>query len=151
MKLGNPEMVGQMMRERRHKLGFTIEQMAEAVGLAPITILRIEKGRVGYVHEKTAKALEVPAKITNRYVITPTAVMPDGSSRPVGAVKAMPPELMAAFYSGDSEALPAAPEPILRKPAPVRRRVVHPAVAPKLSIRQRVFSWLRDEFEALAK
>ncbi len=74
MKLGEPKIVGEMLRNRRHELGMTIEQFAQATGVSPITIMRIELGRVGYVHEKTARALEVPKKIVNRLVTVPTAV-----------------------------------------------------------------------------
>lgn len=129
MKLGDPEVVGQLMRERRKSMGFTIEQMAEAVGLAPITIIRIEKGRMGYIHAKTAKALEVPKKITKRMVMQSVAVM----------------------QSGDTEAMQ--PEALVPAPLPPLKLKAGKVMIskPKPTVRQRVFNWLSGEFGKLAK
>lgn len=139
MKLGDPTVVGQMMRERRKTLGFTIEQMAEAVGLSPITIMRIELGRVGYIHAKTAKALEVPKKVTHRLVAVPTAVMTDGSTRPMSEMKAAPMEMRNGIETGDIEALPA----FKRTRAPVRRIERAPTKnAPPL---KRMLLWLAEK------
>lgn len=106
MKLGDPKVVGELMRKRRHDLGFTIEQMAEAVGISPITIMRLELGRVGYIHAKTAKALEVPKRIEKRMVMVNTAIAQDNSE------VVLPPLSMltkgpSVASSGDVEALPS--------------------------------------------
>lgn len=58
MKLGDPTEIGVLMRRKRHELGFTLNQLAELTGISYATLLRLEQGRVGYIHEKTAKALE---------------------------------------------------------------------------------------------
>lgn len=99
MKLGDPQEIGKLMRERRLALGFTQLEFAQATGVSPITIMRIELGRVSYIHARTAKALEVPKKIVRRMVLEPVAVMADGS-RSV-------PKAPSISYSGDNEALPA--------------------------------------------
>lgn len=104
MKLGDPKTVGEMMRKRRKDLGFTIEQFAQATGVSPITIMRIELGRVGYVHEKTAKALEVPQKVVRRLVMQPVAVGQDGNDMLTPNVHALPGP-MRERLSGDAEAL----------------------------------------------
>lgn len=59
MKLGDPKSVGQMLQSKRHQLGFTIDQMAKVTGLSAVTLIRLEKGRNGYIRERTAKALEL--------------------------------------------------------------------------------------------
>lgn len=69
MRLGDPKEVGALMKKRRLELGFTQQQFAEATGVSPITIMRLELGRLGYIHERTAKALEVPAKVVKRMVM----------------------------------------------------------------------------------
>lgn len=95
MKLGDPQEIGKLMRERRVALGFTQQQFAEATGVSPITIMRIELGRVGYIHAKTAKALEVPRKIVKRMVMVPTPV--DGMGRELAT-----PHAPVEHTSGDS-------------------------------------------------
>jgi DNA-binding XRE family transcriptional regulator len=110
MKLGDPTEVGRMMRERRHQMGFTIEQFAQATGVSPITIMRIELGRVGYVHAKTAKALEVPAKIVKRMVMVPTPVDNVGRELPDNG---LPPALQTRI-SGDNMTI--------RQEPPIRAR-----------------------------
>lgn len=148
MKLGDPKEVGQMMRERRRQMGFTIEQMAEAVGLSPITIMRLELGRVGYIHEKTAKALEVPKKITKRMVMVPSAVMADGTERTIDSIKTLPPAMRATLESGDVESLPAASAPRIERQRP--SKPIQMSV-PSKTFKQRLFIWLSSEFERMAR
>src|SRR5579859_2166184 len=90
MKIDNPELLGQMMRERRKSLGFTIEQMAEASGVSPITIMRLELGRLGYIHERTAKLLEVPKKVIQRMVMVATPVDASGHELPQSTLAISP-------------------------------------------------------------
>lgn len=90
MKIDNPELLGQVMRERRKALGFTIEQMAQAVGVAPITIMRLELGRLGYIHNRTAKLLEVPKKVIKRMVMVPAPVDAEGKVLPTSTLANSP-------------------------------------------------------------
>ncbi len=145
MKLGNPEEVGRMMRERRKTMGFTIEQMAQAVGLSPITIMRIELGRVGYVHAKTAQALEVPKKIEKRMVMVATPVDDRGN------VLARPTQ--ATLVSGDSQIIKPGqivrPEPHVSqniasraKPRAKKRVVELAGKAHTMSPLKKMFLWM---------
>lgn len=115
MKLGDPKEVGELMRKRRLDLGYTQEQMAEATGVSPITIMRIELGRVSYIHEKTARALEVPNKIIKRMVMTPVAMSRDGATLEP-RTNALP-RPMRERISGDIEATVADPAPTQRRDA----------------------------------
>ncbi len=58
MILGDPTEVGTLIKRKRAELGFTQKQLAEVLGISPIAVMRLELGRVGYVHAHTAKALE---------------------------------------------------------------------------------------------
>lgn len=106
MKISDPKTMGELMRARRRQLGFTIAQFAQATGISPITVMRLELGRVGYIHEKTAKALEVPKRLTKRMVMEPVAVMQDGTSVPLAPLSTMPRKGPSVAYGGDIEALP---------------------------------------------
>lgn len=106
MILGDPKTVGEMLRARRIQLGFTQAEFAQATGVSPITIMRIELGRVGYIHEKTAKALEVPKKIVRRMVMEPVAVMRGGEEVTLAPLSTMAKKAPSLAYSGDNEALP---------------------------------------------
>lgn len=113
MKLGDPKTVGEMMRARRLQLGFTQAEFAEATGVSPITIMRLELGRVSFIHEKTAKALEVPKKIGKRMVLEQVAVMHNGDTVPVTLppLSTMRKKPAISSQGGDIEALPAARAP----------------------------------------
>lgn len=169
MKLGDPKLVGEMMRERRLKLGYTQAQMAQATGLSPITIMRLELGRIGYIHEKTAKALEVPARIEKRLVMTPVAVMRGGQEITLPPLTAMlnPPAASptAPAVTGDTEAgihetRQPATAPLVRpkrqrkpiaKIMQPRAKAAELAQAGKASTRQRFLRWLSNEFERMAE
>lgn len=149
MRLGDPQQVGQLMRERRKKLGFTIEQMAEAVGLSPITIMRIELGRVGYIHNKTAKALEVPKKIVRRMVAVDVPVGENGESLPVTALPLpstpKPAEPRNPEPSGDVMLVGADVRPILARRKQYKPRKAKETLAapiPKASGMKRALLWL---------
>lgn len=58
MKLGDPIAIGALLKKKRLDLGWTLREMAEATGLSFVTILRLEKGRIGYIHSDTFKKLE---------------------------------------------------------------------------------------------
>lgn len=133
MKLGDPQEVGRMMRERRKQMGFTIEQMAQAVGLSPITIMRIELGRVSYVHANTAKALEVPKRIEKRMVMVSTPV--DALGKPLERA------------SGDIEALPSKPRnrPIRTKLEAKQTNVAPHDKAHAMSPLKKIFLWLAEK------
>lgn len=90
MKLGDPKAVGELMRQRRLALGFTQQQFAEATGVSPITIMRLELGRLGYIHERTAKALEVPKKIVKRMVMVASPADSSGHILPNSTLAASP-------------------------------------------------------------
>lgn len=141
MKLGDPKEIGILMRERRAKLGYTIQQMAQAVGLSPITIMRLELGRVGYIHAKTAKALEVPKRVTHRMITStmPVGVMADGSLQPVASVAALPPELQNAAATGDK--IEISPQKRIRA---TYKRIQQPVAKPP-SLRKKLFMWLAGE------
>ncbi len=79
MRIGDPQEIGKLMREKRKSLGFTLDQMAEATGLSFITIFRLEKGRTGYIHNKTAKALEA-LEINRRMLKKKTFVVKTGDN-----------------------------------------------------------------------
>lgn len=128
MKLGDPKVVGEMMKQRRLGLGYTQQQFAQVTGISPITIMRIELGRVGYIHEKTARALEVPKKIVRRMVVEPRAVMQDGTS-------------VAVRASGDKEALILAAKP----PAPKRQAVMLHGQEHTASPLKKVLLWLASK------
>lgn len=167
MKLGDPKIVGELLRERRRKMGYSIEQFAQLTGVSPITIMRIELGRVGYVHAKTAKALEVPKKITKSMVMVPTAVMQDGERVPLPPLSAMLHKPVAntnAVSTGEREATipnepPAALKPIKRS---VGKLVVTKIPAPIMkaeelgqpegkTMRKRFLGWLSHEFGRMAQ
>ncbi len=118
MKIDNPELMGKTMRERRHGLGFTIEQMAEAVGISPITIMRLELGRLGYIHERTAKALEVPRKIVRRMVLVPMPVDAEGRALPASALSSSlrpePQERISGDAVGTGALMPVYREKLIR-------------------------------------
>lgn len=146
MRIEDPQKMGEMMRARRKQLGFTMSQMAQAVNVSPITIMRLELGRLGYIHERTAKALEVPKRITHRMVSVPVGVMADGSTRPMDEMKAVPmPSGPTPHTSGDY--LPGAPiRPTKRAARPIQRRATRAMPEPKQpSIRKRLFTWLAGE------
>lgn len=142
MKLEDPKRMGEVIRERRKALGFTQAQMAQAVGVSPITIMRIELGRVGYLHEKTVKALEVPKKMTHRMISVPIGVMADGSMRPMAELKGIPTPVASG---GDY--IPSAPvKPVKRTEKAVGRAPsVARRVAQPVSLRKRLFLWLAGE------
>lgn len=151
MRIGDPQIVGEMMRARRKQMGFTIAEMAEAVGLSPITILRLELGRTSYIHEKTAKALEVPTKIINRMVMVPTAVTQEGQNVALPPLTAL---LKRPSLTGDvvaSQTLPMTTQK--RKPNRIQNaslkaeELSRPAHG---SIRKKFLMWLSSEFERMA-
>lgn len=157
MRLGDPQEIGRLMRERRKQLGFTQEQMAQAVGLSPITIIRIENGQVGYIHAKTAKALEVPKRLTKRMVMETVAVTQDGND------VVLPP--LKVLTAGNREAaINSAPTPMLRPSVrPIRQyrrvnKIHNPAVKSQeiakrgnTSVRQRFLRWIGSEFTRMAE
>lgn len=146
MKLGDPKVVGDLMRKRRHDLGYTIAQMAEVTGLSPITIMRLELGRVSYIHAATARALEVPKKIVHRMTMVPSTVAithggDDVTLPPLNALLHGPLSKPGTADSGDQEAMipdvtpPAMRDMLARRKAPIavsrprRQRVVRPMAA----------------------
>lgn len=63
-------LIGKVLRETRLSLGFTQEQVSEAVGLAPRYISDLERN-------KTKGSLDTLVKLCNLYHITPTYVLKD--------------------------------------------------------------------------
>lgn len=133
MRLGDPHEIGKLMRARREGMGLTIEQMAQATGISPITIMRIELGRVGYVHSKTAQALEVPKRIEKRMVMVATPV--DALGKPLERA------------SGDIEALPSQPRnrPVRTKLEAKQTNVALHGKAHAMSPLKKMFLWLADK------
>lgn len=148
MKIENREAMGTMLRNRRKALGFTMKEMAEAVGVSPLTIMRLELGRVGYMRESTAKALEVPVKVVNRLVTqtVPTAVMRDGTTRPMAELRGYTTQIVVSGDKGVSQAetkpveSPAKPLKQAAKRVKQTKQVVIPM--DQLSLRKRLFLWL---------
>lgn len=128
MRLGDPIEIGRLMKRRREELGFTQEEMAAAVGLSPITIMRIELGRVQYVHTKTAKALEVPRKIIKRARLVTELVDENGHLLPPGP--ATPVVAPKEIVSGDAS--------VVGIPMPTLQRKLTRARRAKLEARIRV-------------
>lgn len=63
-------LIGKVLKETRHSLGLTQEQVSEALGLAPRYISDLERN-------KTKGSLDTLVKLCNFYHVTPTYVLKD--------------------------------------------------------------------------
>ncbi len=68
-------LIGKVLKEIRHSLGLTQEEVSEALGLAPRYISDLER-------DKTKGSLDTLVKLCNFYHITPTYVLKDFLNSP---------------------------------------------------------------------
>lgn len=67
---GQKILIGKVLRQTRHSLGLTQEQVSETLGLAPRYISDIER-------DKTKGSLDTLVKLCNIYHVTPTYILKD--------------------------------------------------------------------------
>lgn len=60
--------IGERIREERQKIGYTLEKLANEIGVTPSTILKYEKGSINIPSDKIEK-LSVALKTTPAYLM----------------------------------------------------------------------------------
>src|SRR5512135_2563885 len=96
---------GAFVRERRHALALTQEELARQAGCAAITLRKIEAGDLrvsGQIAERLAIALAIPAEERDEFVRWARTVQPVEIVRPRRQVGACPYRGLAAFQEADA-------------------------------------------------
>ena len=60
--------IGERIREKRQNLGYTLEKLANEIGVTPSTILKYEKGGINIPSDKIEK-LSIALKTTPAYLM----------------------------------------------------------------------------------
>lgn len=113
MKLIDPSSTGVLLKERRKSLGLTLRAAAQMSGLSFVTLHKIEKGRLKYLHGATVQKLETFKMYSDQLKKPSMMMVPLQPSLDNGVLTSSPkvdspsPEaLKKEIRSGDKEALP---------------------------------------------